>query len=81
MSLTSLTADAAFVANIDRTNYRSGPKSDSDGRITFPALIPGATYRISTFKNGRAAVLKDFVAESQKTLDLGKFVVAAPKEE
>ena len=66
--------------NIDRTNYWPGPKTDAAGRITFPALIPGASYRIVSFENGKSAVSKEFVAES-KTLDLGKIVVAAPKED
>ena len=36
----ALSADADFVANIDRTNYSTGPKTDAAGRVTFPALDP-----------------------------------------
>ncbi len=81
MRLVALAADAEYVANIDRTNYREIPKSDAEGRMTFPALIPGGRYRIVTYVKGRPNILKEFVAESGKTLELGKIVVAAQKEE
>jgi RNA polymerase sigma factor (sigma-70 family) len=40
--------DSDFVANVDRINYTGGggPASDGDGHCTFPALIPGVTYRL-----------------------------------
>ena len=72
MKSDELAADAGYVANIDRTNYRNGAVSDKEGRVTFPALIPGAQYREYDFQQGRAIVLKDFVAESGQTLDLGE---------
>jgi len=75
------TADAAFIVNVDRTNYRSFPKTDGNGRVIMPALIPGARYRINTFLKGRPVVSKEFVAESGKTLDLGKITIEVPKEE
>ena len=37
--------DAAAICGIDPINYADGPVSDAEGRITFPALIPGAPYR------------------------------------
>ncbi|HEY3964109.1 MAG TPA: carboxypeptidase regulatory-like domain-containing protein [Planctomycetaceae bacterium] len=81
MRLVALAADAEYVVNIDRTNYREGPKSDAEGRITFPALIPGGRYRIVTHNDGKVVVRKEFVAESGKTLDLGKIIVAPQKDE
>jgi hypothetical protein len=75
-----LAGDSAYVVNIDRTNYRPGPKTDDQGRITYPALIPGARYRIVTYEKGAAIVLKEFVAESGKTLDLGRVVMAGQGE-
>src|SRR5262249_11551952 len=39
--------DSDFVANVDRLNYPGGRSdADAEGRCRFPALIPGATYRI-----------------------------------
>jgi protocatechuate 3,4-dioxygenase beta subunit/beta-lactamase regulating signal transducer with metallopeptidase domain len=81
MRLVALAADAEYVVNIDRTNYREGPKSDAEGRITFPALIPGGRYRIVTHNDGKVIVRKEFVAESGKTLDLGKIIVAPQNDE
>jgi RNA polymerase sigma factor (sigma-70 family) len=41
-------ADNDFVANVDHINYHGGGgyASGADGRATFPALIPGVTYRL-----------------------------------
>lgn len=67
-----LAADEDHLANIDRKNHWSGPATSDDGRITLPALIPGARYRITTFEKGNGVVLKEFVVESGKTTDLGE---------
>ncbi len=64
-----LRADADFVANIDRLNYWDGPRTDDRGRCVFPALIPGATYRIH-YQSDRTVRAKDFTVEAGKTLDL-----------
>jgi RNA polymerase sigma factor (sigma-70 family) len=37
-------ADTTWLVNIDTVNYRPLPVADAEGRCTFPALIPGATY-------------------------------------
>lgn len=63
----SLAADSDFLANIDRRHYWDGPKTDEQGRVTYPALIPGATYRIAAVSAG---VLREFVAISGKTIEL-----------
>src|SRR4029453_16359470 len=42
-----LLSDAPLLEMIDSKNYWPRPKTDSQGNITFPALIPGATYRIT----------------------------------
>jgi hypothetical protein len=58
----------------DTLNYGKGFATDAQGKITFPALIPGGTYRIA-LPNGK---VKDFKAESGKTVDLGDITVADP---
>ena len=70
-----LLADADFVSNIDRTNYRPGPQTDKQGSVTFPALIPGATYRLSTYEDGKPKILKQFSVESGERLTLGDITV------
>jgi hypothetical protein len=81
MRMGILAADAAFVANVDRTNYWNFPVADGNGKVTFPALIPGARYRIITYFKGMPLVLKEFVGESQQTLDLGTLTIEIPKDE
>jgi hypothetical protein len=56
--------------NIDRHNYWNAAGTDREGRITFPALIPGAIYQMGTFK-GRWNLHKQFSVRSGETLDLG----------
>lgn len=68
-------ADSDFNTNVDRINYRLPSEKrvpDADGYFTFPALIPGATYRLITRENGDWDY-KDFSVKSGETLDLGEF--------
>jgi len=65
--------------NIDRTNYWQPAPTDSDGRITFPALIPGATYRIEGYKDHSMFIAKEFSVESGQTQVLGEIVVEEQK--
>jgi RNA polymerase sigma factor (sigma-70 family) len=69
-----LAADAQYVGNIDHVNYRDGPFTDSEGRITFPALIPGATYRIVEVGDRDDMIKCEFKAESGKTIKLADVV-------
>ena len=70
-----LAADADYVANIDRTNHWNRPQSDEQGYILLPALIPGATYRVVTGREGKLTVGKEFQAKSKETLDLGEILI------
>ncbi len=68
-----MAADADFVANLDRVNYSKGYGTDADGRVTLPALIPGATYRLLAARKGPLRMERDFVAPATGTIDLGEF--------
>ncbi len=70
--------------NVDRIHYWKGPVTDAQGRITLPALIPGASYRISDYStvNDRdkgVQVRKDFTVKPGETLDLGDILIENPK--
>jgi hypothetical protein len=70
-----LVADTDFLANIDRVNHWDRPPTDKDGRTAFPALIPGATYRILHCVKGEPEIAKEFTVKSQQSLDLGEIVL------
>ena len=65
-----ITADQTLIANIDRKHYWDGPLTDEEGRCTFPALIPGATYRFDIFHESNDWDVKDFTVKSGETLQL-----------
>jgi RNA polymerase sigma factor (sigma-70 family) len=81
-----LVADAALMPNVDPKHYN--PRStltDAGGRITLPALIPGALYRISDWStradlNTGAQIRKDFTVQPGETLDLGEILVEKPQD-
>ena len=79
-----LTADEDFVANIDRLHYWNGPKSDADGRIALPFLVPGAPYRLIDNEtigvvNQGSQVWRDFTVKPGETVDLGDVVIRKPE--
>jgi RNA polymerase sigma factor (sigma-70 family) len=69
-----LAADAEYVGNIDRVNHWNEPPTDREGRITFSALIPGATYRIAEVGDRDDPIKCEFKAESGKTVKLPNVV-------
>jgi hypothetical protein len=75
-----LTADAAFMPNVDRVHYWKAPVTDAEGRITLPDLIPGATYRITDESNSAKSgqIRKDFTVKPAETLDLGDILIEKP---
>jgi hypothetical protein len=68
--------DRILLSQADPLHYGKGFATNAQGEISFPALIPGATYRIS-LPDGK---VKDFKVESGKTVDLKDItVVDSPK--
>jgi beta-lactamase regulating signal transducer with metallopeptidase domain len=65
-----ISSDQDYVANFDRDHYWHQPKTDADGRCVFPALIPGATYRLPIFNKLGDWDEKDFTVKSGETLQL-----------
>jgi RNA polymerase sigma factor (sigma-70 family) len=70
-----LLADMGSLTNLDRHNYWGKVKTDAKGRVTFPALIPGATYRLARWDKDRWVPYKEFTVEAGKTVDLGDVVI------
>lgn len=66
-----LAFDGDFAANLDRRNHW-GRKTDDMGRISYPALIPGAAYRIFITVSEKI----EFTAESGKNIELGDITLA-----
>ena len=74
-----VSSDQDFVANFDREHYWTGPLTDADGRCTFIALIPGATYRLPIFNKLGDWDEKDFSVKSGETLQLPEITVKEDK--
>jgi protocatechuate 3,4-dioxygenase beta subunit len=72
-------ADQESLVNLDRHNYWDKVKTDAQGRVTFPALIPGATYRIGRWEKDRWLPHREFTVESGKTIDLGDVIIQRAK--
>ncbi len=64
-----LQADSIYVSNLDQDRYRD-LKTDANGRMTFPTLIPGATYRIIVF-NQPVKTEIEFTVKPGEAKDLG----------
>jgi hypothetical protein len=75
----SIAANVATINGIDPIHYADGPKSDSLGRITFPALIPGATYRRTPRNTQEASSNTEFTVRPGETLDLGDIMIEKPQ--
>jgi hypothetical protein len=74
--------DEAFLGRVDPSHSPENLVSDGQGRITFPALIPGATYRIidrTTERNPSGPQLrKEFTVKPGEALDLGDIRIEKP---
>ncbi len=79
-----LAYDGDYVSRIDPDHY-GNLVTDGQGHITFPALIPGATYRITDMTSaddaGGRKTRKLFVAGAGETIDLGDIVIEKPETE
>jgi RNA polymerase sigma factor (sigma-70 family) len=76
----SLCAESDFLGRIDPINYANSPVSDAHGRISFPALIPGASYQIVRRTTG-SQIPKNFTIKPGETLDLGDILIEKPQQQ
>jgi hypothetical protein len=78
-----LAADRGTLRGIDPINFGNGPASDVEGRLTFSALIPGATYRpydLTTARDSAGIQLRrEFTVRPSETLDLGDIRIEKPQ--
>jgi len=68
-----------IVDNLDRNRYYS-LKTDADGRVTFPSIIPGATYWIDNARDLKEEFTTKFSIKPGENIDLGDVVVKRPDE-
>jgi hypothetical protein len=81
----ALAADEAALSRIDPVNHGNPLMADTQGRITLPALIPGATYRIID-RSAVAArdvgegplVRREFIVGPGEAVALGDITIANP---
>ena len=68
------------MSGIDSVNYADGPMSDASGKIAFPALVPGATYRRNPYSTKGTPLSDEFTVKPGETLDLGDIVIEKPQQ-
>ncbi len=76
-----LAADEGGMSIVDPVNYANGLASDAAGQITFPALIPGAIYRLidqSASRQAEPQIRKSFTVTAGENLDLGDILIEKP---
>ena len=78
-----LFVDESALYDQDPVNYSRDFQSDAQGRITFPALIPGATYRVvdrsAMNAGGEEEMRTEFTVKPGEALDLGDILIAKPR--
>jgi hypothetical protein len=71
------------VYRLDTANYPDVFRSDADGRLAFPALIPGASYRVvdrsPVIGGGEPAIRKEFTVKPGEAVELGDILIARPR--
>jgi hypothetical protein len=75
-----LAGDKDYFCRIDPINYADGPVSDTQGRVVFPALIPGATYQIQNLsEEADRPIRKEFAVKTGETVELGDIRIEKPE--
>jgi hypothetical protein len=75
-----LAGDKDYFCRIDPINYVDGPVSDAQGRVVFPALIPGATYQIQDLsEEADRPIRTEFTVKPGETVELGDIRIEKPE--
>ncbi len=76
----TLFPDVASMPGYDPRHYRYNrtPLTDAEGRVTLPALVPGASYRLLDRSDPKEPVRKAFAVNPGETLDLGDILIEKP---
>jgi protocatechuate 3,4-dioxygenase beta subunit len=77
-----LVSNEVDLYRIDARHYKNYPASDGQGQIVFPALIPGAPYRLIDYTTARSPsgpqIRKEFSVKPGETLELGDILIERP---
>jgi len=79
---TAPAADQDSLFRIDPINYPEGCRANTEGRLEFPALIPGATYRVfdgTAEDDADDELRKEFTVKPGETVDLGDILIKKPE--
>jgi hypothetical protein len=73
-SVESDPAEMHELDEFDPDHYRDGPRTDAEGRVILPNLIPGVRYRMSHYLNA-GGTWREFEVEAGQTLSLPDVVL------
>jgi hypothetical protein len=78
-------AEAEDLGNFGLADHGNDRRTDANGQITLPALIPGAHYRINDISTSEdeangVQVRKDFIVKAGETLELGDILIEKPEQ-
>jgi hypothetical protein len=74
MKMPPRTAEMHELDEFDPEHYREGPRTDAEGRVTLPLLIPGVRYRMNHYQDA-AGAWREFAASAGQTLSLPDVVL------
>ena len=71
-----LVEDSQPVEWFDAINYPAAPKTDADGRLELPGLIPGARYSIAIGSGPNKVVLDPLTLQAGQSVTIPDVVLA-----
>ena len=74
-----LNAITCHSVNLDRPRHKT-LRTDNEGRVTFPALIPGATYRAMAVEHPSSGYV-DFTVSAGQTTEVGDVIMKPGRQQ